>query len=67
MPDFEGMDASRARLALAGLLRSNSKLRLKPARFARQAVGAAIQEIEEAESDLVRLLIGQGQPGRNDF
>ena len=56
MPDFGGMDTGRARLALSGLLRKNPRLRLKPARFARQAVAAAVQDIEAAEEELRSLL-----------
>jgi hypothetical protein len=52
MPTFEGMDAMRAKLALSGLLRTNPRLRLTPAQFARQAVGAAIQDLESAEAEL---------------
>ena len=60
LPDFGGMDAGRARLALSGLLRKNPRLRLKPARFARQAVAAALQDIESAEQELRSLLAAQG-------
>lgn len=63
MPDFGGMDASRARLALSGLLRKNPRLRLKPARFARQAVAAALQDIEAAEEELRALLAEHGCGG----
>jgi hypothetical protein len=56
LPDFEGMDSMRAKLALSGLLRTNPRLRLTPAQFARQAVGAALQGFDTAEADLRTVL-----------
>jgi len=60
LPEFEGMDAGRAKLALSGLLRSSPRLRLTPAQFARQAVGAALQDIDGAQEDLAEALSSHG-------
>jgi hypothetical protein len=60
--DFAPLDPSRAKLSLTGMLRSNSKVRLQPARHALQALTAALQGVD-AELELKTALEGLGITG----